>query len=151
LFAYGGQLGGMGFYLKDGKPTFILNALNGDSVSVTAPETLAAGSTQIRLEVAKGTVAPDGKADYHVTMSAAGRLLTQGTLHFAIPVFFGISEVFGVGSDAGSAVLANYSAGTPLPGRISDVVFDFSATGSAAPSEVMPAKPAQRMPPLALQ
>lgn len=131
LFAYGGQLGGMGFYLNDGKPMLILNALNGKSVSVVAGKALGAGATQIRLDVAKGTATPDGLSAYQVTISAAGRVLAQDTIHFAIPFYFGISEVFGVGTDEGSPVLANYPAGIPLRGRISDVVFDFNS-GSLA-------------------
>jgi arylsulfatase len=127
LFAYGGQLGGMGFYLKDGKPMFILNTLSGETVAVATHEALSAGSTQIKLEVAKGA-ATNGMTDYQVTISADDRLLAQETIHCAIPVYFGISEVFGVGSDEGSPVLAGYSAGIPLRGRISGVVFDFTSS-----------------------
>ena len=132
LFAYGGQMGGMGLYLNDGTPTLVLNTLKGDSVSVTAQEALGAGSTHIELGLIKGDIAQDGSAAYRVTISADGRLLAQETVHFAIPFYFGLSEVFGVGTDEGSPVLANYPAGTPLNGRISDVVFDFSSSSHAA-------------------
>lgn len=151
IFAYGGQLGGIGFYLKDGKPMLILNALNGESVFVAAPEAVEAGVTQIQLDLAKGGVAPDGSADYQVTISAAGRMLTQHTVHVAIPAFFGIGEVFGVGTDEGSSVLANYPGGKPLPGRISDVVFDFSSATSPAPSELMKSNHAERVATTTLQ
>jgi arylsulfatase len=131
VFAYGGQLGGMGFYLKDGKPMFILNTLSGETVAVTSRDALRAGSTQITLDVAKGATATDGMTDYQVAISAGNHLLAKETIRFAIPMYFGVSEVFGVGSDEGSPVLANYPAGTPLPGRISHVVFDFTASKPA--------------------
>jgi Sulfatase len=137
VFAYGGQLGGMGFYLKDGKPMFIMNALSGQSVLVAAPEGLDAGATKIQLVVEKGAVAQDGTAEYHIIIKSTSHTFAEATVHFAIPAFFGIGEVFGVGTDDGSAVLANYSAGTPLPARISSVLFDFSFAGHAGRSDAV--------------
>jgi arylsulfatase len=131
VFAYGGQLGGMGFYLKDGKPMFILNTLSGETIAVSSHDALRAGSTQITLNLAKGATAADGMTDYQVAISAGDHMLAKETIRFAIPMYFGVSEVFGVGSDEGSPVLANYPAGTPLKGRISNVVFDFTASKPA--------------------
>ncbi len=43
IFAYGGQLSGIGLYLVDGRPSLILNALSGESETIAAARTLGAG------------------------------------------------------------------------------------------------------------
>ena len=126
IFAYGGQLGGIGFYLKDGKPELILNTLKGDPTAVVAHDALGAGTARIELDFIKGPTAMDGSAQYEVTIKADGRDLATQTVTYTMPFFFGISETFGVGVDEGSPVLAGYAAGTPFPGSISDVLFDFN-------------------------
>ena len=133
IFAYGGQLSGIGMYLKDGKPALILNSMRGDTATVAASEPLGSGAHAIKLQLGKGKAAKDGSAEYHVTISSDEKVLADQTLDFKLAQYFGIPETFGVGEDEGSAVLEGYAAGTPFPGRISDVLFDFSATGPASP------------------
>jgi len=132
LFAYGGQMGGIGFYLRQGRPTLILNGLKGETASVTADQPLAAGASRIELGLAR-TAAPDGAStgtsDFAVVIRSDGREIARQTVRFALPGYFGLSEVFGVGNDDGSPVLAGYSAGTPFAGGISDVEFDVAAAG----------------------
>lgn len=125
IFAQGGQMGGIGFYLNQGRPQFILNDLRGNSVSVTAPAPLAQGKADLHLEVARSTPGADGKAEFDVTIRDGDRILAHQAVRFALPPYFGLSEVFGIGGDAGSPVLRGYEAGAPFPGRISDVHFDF--------------------------
>jgi len=129
VFAYGGQLAGIGMYLKDGKPALILNALSGESETVIADEALGAGQHAITLQLDKGQVAKDRSAEYRVRISSGGKVLVDKQLHFKLAQYFGIPETFGVGEDEGSPVLKGYAAGVPFPGTINDVVFDFSATG----------------------
>lgn len=138
LFAHGGQLGGIGFYLKEGRPLVLVNALNGKSASVAARESLGAGVTQVKLDFRKGDKSPDETSAYRITISANDRILAEETVQWSIPSFFGISEVFGVGTDEGSPVLAGYAAGTPLSGSISDVVFDFTAAHSTEARQESP-------------
>jgi len=127
LFAMGGQMGGIGFYLVDGKPTYVMNGLKGETVAVAAPQALGAGKTPIALTVARGMPGSDGVTEFDVTIRAAGKELTRQTVRFALPGYFGLSEVFGVGADDGSPVLAGYHPGVPFAGRISDVEFSFPA------------------------
>lgn len=122
LFAAGGHLGGMGFYLRDGRPVVVLTSLAGETAQFEAPEPLPAGEVAIGLEFTN----PRGSNDHEVTISAGGRVLAKGALAFAIPKSFGISEVFGVGIDNGSPVLANSAPDRTIPGGITDVVFDFA-------------------------
>ena len=133
VFALGGQLGGIGLYLQDGRPRFILNDLKGSSVAVAASDGLSAGPVELQLAVERGRAGADGSADYHVTIRSGERMLADQSVHFALPAYFGISEVFGVGDDAGSPVLAGYPAGRPFPGMIGGITFDFSAGKAAQP------------------
>ncbi len=126
LFAYGGQLGGIGLYLDKGKPIFIANSLGGVSVRAGAEQALGTGLHKLELVVVKS--AP---AQYQVTISADGKLLTAQQINYAMPFFFGISETFGVGNDDGSPVLAGTAAGYPIAARLSDVVFDFNGLNKA--------------------
>lgn len=126
VFAFGGQLGGMGLYLEDGKPVFISNSLKGDITRVAADEALPVGATDLALSVDRGPLDASGAADYHVTISASGRNLVDRKFRAALGSKVVLPETFGVGMDQGSPVLAGYPAGKPFEGTISNVVFDFS-------------------------
>jgi len=134
VFAYGGQLAGIGFYLQEGKPALILHSLRGDTAVISAKKALGQGEHRIGLQLDKREVFEDRSAEYHVTIRSGKTVLAEETLRFAIAQYFGIPETFGVGEDEGNPVLAGYDAGTPFPGRISDVVFDFSETGPGGAS-----------------
>jgi arylsulfatase len=122
IFASGGQLGGMALYLKDGRPVLVLNSLAGESTRFAASEALPAGDVPIALSF----TSRNGSDDHEVTISAQGRVLAEGAVRFAIPKSFGISEVFGVGIDNGSPVLAGAKADEVFSGGITDVTFDFA-------------------------
>lgn len=124
VFAQGGQMGGIGLYLNQGRPQFILNDLKGNSVSVTAEVPLEA-KADLQLEVVRGAPGADGKSDFDVTIRDGARPLVHQVVRFALPPYFGLSEVFGVGTDAGSPVLRGYEAGSPFPGKVGTVLFDF--------------------------
>lgn len=129
IFAYGGQLAGIGLYLQEGRPALIRNSLRGDTAAVSATSALGPGEHAIELIIDKGEVAGDRSAEYRVLIKSGGRVLADEALSFSIAQYFGIPETFGVGEDEGNPVTKGYTAGTPFPGSISDVVFDFSATG----------------------
>jgi arylsulfatase len=125
IFAYGGQMGGMALYLNHGKPTFIVNGLNGQGITVASEEALGTGVTKLALEFQAGAQQIDGTKQYKVDIRTGdGRLLAGKSFAFAMPFFFGIGEMFGVGKDQGSPVLAGYQEGTLFPGKVSDVTFD---------------------------
>jgi hypothetical protein len=67
-------------------------------------------------------------------IKSGGNILADETLRFSIAQYFGIPETFGVGEDEGNPVMQGYSAGTPFPGTIRGVLFDFSATGPGGAS-----------------
>jgi len=121
VFAAGGKLGGIGLYLKDGKPVFTLNTLPGDNTSIAATEALPAGQTTLALTF---TRPKDG--DAAVTISAGGRVVAQGTVPLAAMQAFSATEMFGVGFDNATSVLPGERIDMRFPGAISDVTFDFN-------------------------
>ena len=121
LFAIGGHLGGEALYLKDGKPVFTLNTMAGESTSIAASEALQAGASGIELKVER----PKG-GDAAVTISSGGRVLAQGTIPAATLQAFSATELFGLGIDSGTSVLAGTEPAVRFPGQISDVTFDFT-------------------------
>lgn len=131
VFAYGGQLAGIGLYLKDGRPALVMNAIDGATETVMAEAPLATGVHALELKLEKGSTAADRSTEYNVTIAADGKVVAGRRLRFRLASYFGIPETFGIGEDQGSPVLAGYRAGSPFPGGLSDVVFKFSATGPA--------------------
>jgi len=129
IFSMGGRLGGIAFYVRDGRPTLVMNDLGGGSTSVAAVDALEAGTAALTLDVLRGQPAADGKAPFDVAIRSGDRLLAQQHLSFALPAYFGIPETFDLASDWGSPVLPGYRAGTPFPGKLSDVRFDFNGKG----------------------
>ena len=121
VFAIGGHLGGEALYLKDGKPVFTLNTIDGRNTSIMASEALPAGATDLQLTFDR----PKG-SDATVTISAGGRVLAQGTVPAAILQALSATELFGLGIDSGTAVLPGAEPDVPFPGQIGQVTFDFA-------------------------
>ena len=130
VFALGGQMGGMGLYLNQGRPQFVMNDLRGRSVTLSADQPLASADARLSMELTRGRPGADGATDFAVTIRDGDRILARQTLHFALPPYFGLSETFGIGNDAGSPVLSGYRAGAPFPGKIDGVTFEFAGGSS---------------------
>ncbi len=135
IYAMGGSLGGMGLYLKDGKPTFIIRGLMGEEVKVTG-EALAKGDNKMEmtLDLGGGSQAHiEPLATRHITviLSSNGKEVLNETVQFAMPATMSSSETFDIGRDDGKALTDDYAAETPFPGTIRNVVFDFMPKGLA--------------------
>src|SRR5690606_18749492 len=122
VFAAGGHLGGMALYLRDGKPVFALNTIAGEATEIAADEALPAGEARISLEFAR----PRGAGDARVAIAADGRVLATGSVPEERLRSFFVFELFGVGLDGGTPVLAGAKPDQPFPGGIANVTFDFN-------------------------
>jgi len=131
LFAMGARRGGAAFYLRDGRPTFILRDFAGEAVSVSSSRALRRGENTIELSVARPSAAPLTPIDVEVAISANGRELARKTLHYPMPVTYSVSDTFDIGRDDGAAVSQDYAPSTPFPGEIRNIVFDFRQTAPA--------------------
>ncbi|MDG2004810.1 MAG: arylsulfatase [Novosphingobium sp.] len=126
VFGFDGQMGGMGLYLRDGRPVFVLVSLDGNSIELAASEALPAGKTKLRLTFDRANVRLMEPGDHKATILANDRLMASGTLRYAMPMTYGVAETFAVGIDNGSPVLAGAKPDVPLSASIGEVVFDFS-------------------------
>ena len=129
IFSMGGRMGGVAFYLDQGKPTWVMNDLAGKSARIAAAAPLAPGARALGLEVTRGNPDAAGATPFAVTIRVDGAVAAQQQLTFALPAYFGIPETFDLAEDWGSPVLAGYRAGSPFPGRLRDVEFDFNGRG----------------------
>jgi arylsulfatase A-like enzyme len=128
VFAAGGTLGGIGLYLRDGRPVFAVNTIAGQSAEVAASESLGAGGTRLRLEFARA--GKDKPAA--VAILAGDKLVAQGEIPAEVIQGFYIFELFGVGHDGGTPVIEGVEPDLTFPGRISDVSFDFRPPNTAS-------------------
>lgn len=135
IYAMGGSLGGMGLYLKDGRPTFILRGLTGEEVKVSGTP-LDKGENQLEMKLdlgggSQGHIEPLAMKDITVTITSNGREVLSDTVTFAMPATMSSSETFDIGRDDGKALTEDYAAETPFPGTIRNVTFDFMPKGLA--------------------
>jgi len=133
IYAMGGSLGGMGLYLKDGRPTFILRGLAGEEVKVSG-EPLAQGDNHLEMHLDLGAglqpkIEPLAQRDITVTVRSNGTEVLSETVQFAMPATMSSSETFDIGRDDGKALTDDYTAQTPFPGTIRNVEFDFMPRG----------------------
>jgi arylsulfatase len=122
VFAAGGKLGGIALYIKDNKPVFTLNTLEGENVSIAGTKALPVGPSDLELRFAR----PKGPGEAAVTISAGGGMLAKGIVPGATMQGFGATELFGIGIDSGTAVLPGTPGDVPLPGEVGAVLFDFN-------------------------
>lgn len=126
IFALGGELGGLGLYLRRGRPVFVLRSLDGSALEVASPKRLARGASHLELEIVRQPSLPLQPVDIQVTLLTDGKRLTSKTVRAELPAAYSISETFDIGQDDGSTLSDAYSAGDPVPGTLRNVSFDFS-------------------------
>jgi len=127
VFAAGGTLGGIGLYLREGKPVFAVNTIAGEAAEVAASEALGPGTTRLKLEFTRG-----GKDEpARVSILAEDELAASGEIPAEVMQSFFIFELFGIGHDGGTPVVADVKPDLSFPGRISDVTFDFRPPNTA--------------------
>ena len=110
IIAQGGAFGGWSLYAWDGKLKYCYNFLgmNRFYTETTAP--LPAGQHQVRMEFAYdgGGLAKGG----NVTLYVDGNPVGQGRVGATEPMLFSADETTDVGSETGTTVSDDYTAGT---------------------------------------
>jgi arylsulfatase len=120
IVAIGGRLGGVAYYLKDGRPTFAYRDLDGTVTRVSADRPLPAGSheTQVIFE--------RQKTGARVRLIGDGTPLGEGRIDKPLAPNFAVNEILSIAADAGSRVSDDYADTPGFPGRIQEVKFDFN-------------------------
>jgi len=119
LFAFGGSLGGMSFYLKDGQPRFALRGLDGSFAEIKATQALPRGQSKLSLRLDRAEKGL-GKT---ITISLGDRVIARNEIAFDIASV--VPETFDIGRDDGTAVSGDYAADTPLPAELRNLTFKF--------------------------
>ena len=122
VFAAGGKLGGIALYIRDNKPVFTLNSREGHNASIAAGKALPPGPSVIELQFTR----PRGPGAGGVSIAVGKRIVASGEIPAEVMQGFGVGELFGIGSDSGTAVLTGAPADVPLAAQIRDISFDFN-------------------------
>ena len=130
IFAYGGQLGGIGLYVHQGKPAFFLNSLAGDINAIVGKKRLGTLPIRLKLEFKKLSSPEEQPSRYQVTVRVDDKTVLDDEIAMTVPSYFGLSETFNVGFDEGSPVDSTFAPGEAFPGKLRNIMFDFSGSSS---------------------
>jgi arylsulfatase len=125
IFALGGRFGGAAFYLADGKPGFIVRALDGTAEVIASPEAVGRGRQSLVLKVS----APEQGAR-RIAIERAGRELVSGSLDIAVPPV--VPETFDIGSDEATPVTDAYREHARLQGSLQSLTFQLPVPSPGA-------------------
>jgi arylsulfatase A-like enzyme len=108
IIAQGGRFGGWAVYFKDGRATFVYNALGIYEYSTTADTSMSAGTHQVRTEFAYdgGGLGKGGD----VTLYYDGQPVGSGRVEHTQPMIFSADETTDIGQETGTTVTPDYSA-----------------------------------------
>jgi arylsulfatase len=126
VFALGGELGGMGLYLKNGVPTFVLRGLDGSASTVAASGPLKPGPAQVQVDFIQKTLPPLKPQDIKIVIRSNGAEVASKTVRAAMPRMYGVAQTFDIGTDTGSTLTKDYATSVPFPGTVGPVSFDFN-------------------------
>jgi arylsulfatase A-like enzyme len=123
VLAQAGRFGGWSLYFKDGKPAYSYNWIGRETYTVAAPQALAAGKAQLKLDFAYdgGGRGKGGTA----TLLVNGQPVASGRIANTNPIIFSADEAADVGVDEGTPVTEAYSAlASRFTGKINKVTVD---------------------------
>ncbi len=126
IFTQGGNTGGWGFYLLDGKLAATHNYLDITRYTVTSDDVVAAGTHELAMEFAyEGGETDIGKGGT-ITLTVDGRQVGAGKVDRTTPMKFSLSENQDIGTDTGTPVTYDYSEPFDFEGALGEVVVSLS-------------------------
>ena len=122
LYANGNHIGGLSFYLKNGKPKLYYNWYALDKYEIESPEAVPTGKHSVRFHFAYdgGGVGKGGTG----TLYLDDRKVAEGRIEKTAPFFFSL-ETVDVGQDTGTPVADDYTANAFTGGQLNKVQVDF--------------------------
>jgi arylsulfatase len=122
ILSLGGQDGGYGLYVRDGRPVFVGNFLNRSLTRVTSETPLAPGPVTLRAEFAYdgGGRGKGGTLSLHVNDRKVG----EGRMEQTQAISLGLGGTLDVGEDTGSAVDESYTPPFRFGGTIRRVTVE---------------------------
>lgn len=122
IFTQGGNTGGWGFYLLNGKLTATHNYLDLARYTATSDEVVAAGERELKMTFTynggDGEIAKGGT----ITLLVDGKQVGTGTVERTTPMKYSLSENQDIGTDTGTPVTYDYRAPFDFEGELGQVV-----------------------------
>lgn len=122
IFTQGGNTGGWGFYLLNGKLTATHNYLDIERYTVTSDKALPAGEHDVKMSFSydgkKGEVGKSGTISLYVN----GKQVGKGKVGKTTPMKYSLSENQDIGTDTGTPVTYDYREPFDFQGTLGKVV-----------------------------
>lgn len=126
IFTQGGNTGGWGFYLLDGKLAATHNYLDIARYTATSDDVIAAGDHELKMEFAyEGGEKDIGKGGT-ITLYVDGQQVGTGKVDRTVPMKFSLSENQDIGTDTGTPVTYDYSEPFDFQGNLGKVIVSLS-------------------------
>ncbi|GIQ73952.1 arylsulfatase [Bradyrhizobium sp. RD5-C2] len=123
IFTQGGNTGGWGFYMKNGKLVGAHNFLDVKSFIVASDQPVPAGKHELKMAFSYEGGKEMGKSGI-ITLSVDGNKVGSGKVDQTTPFKYSLSENQDIGEDTGTAVVRDYQEPFPFEGKIDEVVVD---------------------------
>ena len=122
LAAHGGRFGGYAFYVHDGRPVFLYNAVPPRHYAIRGDAPLAPGAHRLVARIVPDSAKPGAPA--RVTLLVDDREVAAGRIEQTLVTWISHTEGFDVGEDRVTAVSADYTVATSrFDGELREVVF----------------------------
>lgn len=123
IFTQGGNTGGWGFYMKEGRLVVAHNYIDVKSYIVRSDQPVPSGRHELKMTFAYAGGKQMGKGGT-ATLFIDGQPAGYGEIEQTTPFKYSLSENQDIGSDTGSAVVGDYSGAFPFQGRLDEVVVE---------------------------
>ncbi|HUM07640.1 MAG TPA: arylsulfatase [Acidocella sp.] len=122
LYAFGGYMGGLSLYLKDGLLTYHYNFCGLKHSAITASRPLPPGKAEIAVDFTPETPLPGMAAKVRLFIGAEE--VASGDVPNTVPFRFSVHETFNIGADPLTPVSPAYAAPFVFSGTIHRAEFD---------------------------
>ena len=129
LMAFGGNDGGISFYIKDGKLCYVHNYVAQQYFDVVSDVDVPTGQQYLSFEfevTGQADIAHGKGTPGTVKLFIGDKQVGQGTLPVTVPIMYGLSSGITVGADPGSPVTPKYKPPFEFTGVIKRVRVDVS-------------------------
>lgn len=122
IVTQGGLFGGIGLFLRDGRPVYHSNFVDIDHTEIAGRDPLPPGRHVVALRFAYdgGGIGKGGKA----TLTVDGKPVAEGRIERTIPIRVTLDEALDVGEDTGTPVTTSYDVPFRFEGDVDRVVID---------------------------
>lgn len=119
LVTHGGRQGGYALYMQEGRLAYGYNYLDDGHYVLRSEQPLAPGRAVVRMDFER-----TGEHQGHARLFVNDRQVAEGEIPRTVPGMFGLTDLFEVGSDSGTAINDDYVPPFPFTGQLERVVVE---------------------------